>query len=84
VIEIVNDSDPDKDYVRNVELYQKVPTILEYWLFDKVDEVDGPTLRVYRRDSGNQEWKIDDYGPEATYTTPLLPSLSLPVSPDQD
>jgi Uma2 family endonuclease len=87
VVEIVSDSDPDKDYVRNVELYQKVPTILEYWLFDKVDEVDevnGPTMRVYHRDSGDQDWRTDDYGPDATYTTSLLPGFSLPVSPDAE
>jgi Uma2 family endonuclease len=83
VIEIVSDSDPDKDYVRNVELYQKVPTILEYWLFDKVDEADGPTLRVHRRDTGDQEWKTEDYGPEASYSTQLLPGFSLPVCPDE-
>jgi Uma2 family endonuclease len=83
VIEIVSDSDPDKDYIRNVDLYQRVPTILEYWLFDNLNEVGGPTLRVHRRDSGDQEWKIDDYGPDVTYTTPLLPGFSLRVSPDE-
>jgi Uma2 family endonuclease len=81
VVEVVSDSDPDKDYDRNVELYRDVPTILEYWLFDKVDEVDGPTLRVFRRDSGAQDWEIADYGPMAVYTTALLPEFSLPVRP---
>jgi len=82
VIEIVSDSDPDKDYVRNVELYQKVPTIREYWLFDKAEEVDGPILRVYRRDSGGQPWEIEEYDATAIYSTPLLPGFKLPVSPD--
>lgn len=81
VIEVVSD-DPDKDYVRNVDLYQQVPSILEYWLFDDVAEEDGPIMRVYRRDSGNLPWTIDEYDSAATYTTPLLPGFELPVSPD--
>ena len=80
VIEVVSD-DPDKDYVRNVELYRQVPTILEYWLFDKVDDVDGPTLRVHRRDSGDQDWTAEDYAATEVYTTPLLPQFELPVRP---
>lgn len=83
VIEVVSE-DADKDYVRNVQLYQKVLTVLEYWLFDKVDEKDGPTLRVYHRTSGNEGWQVDDYGPDASYTTPLLPGFSLPVTPNEE
>ena len=81
VIEVVSD-DPDKDYVRNVDLYQQVPSILEYWLFDKVDEADGPVMRVYSRDLGEEDWSIDEYDSAATYSTPLLPGFKLPVSPD--
>jgi Uma2 family endonuclease len=81
VVEIVSE-DPDKDYIRNVDLYQRVPSILEYWLFDKVDEEGGPIMRVYRRDSGDQPWTIDEYDSTATYATPLLPGFALPVSPD--
>jgi Uma2 family endonuclease len=82
VVEVVSESDPDKDYDRrNVELYRQVPTILEYWLFDKAGDVDGPTLRVFRRDSGDQDWTTCDYGPNSTYTTPLLPGFALPVRP---
>jgi Uma2 family endonuclease len=82
VIEIVSKDDPDKDYVRNVELYQRVPTILEYWVFDNLTDENGPTLRVYSRAAGDQPWSIADYGPEATYTTRLLLGFSLPVSPE--
>jgi len=84
VIEIVSDDDPDKDHVRNVELYRQVSTILEYWLFDKVDDVDGPTLRVYHRDSGDQDWTPDDYAAADAYTTPLLPGFRLPVRPEME
>ncbi len=34
VIEVVSEDDPDKDLVRNVELYRQVPSIREYWIID--------------------------------------------------
>jgi Uma2 family endonuclease len=82
VVEIVSD-DPEKDYDRNVELYRQVPSILEYWVFDKVEEDDGPVLKVFRRDSGEQDWTSEDYGCEAVYSTELLPGLRLSVSPSE-
>lgn len=84
VVEVVSDTDPDKDYVRNVALYQQVPSILEYWIFDKCGDDDGPVLRVYHRDSGEQEWMVADYGPADTYATSLLPGFEMPVTPVED
>jgi Uma2 family endonuclease len=84
VVEIVSESDPHKDYQRNVELYRQVPSILEYWLFDKCGDDDGPVMRAYSRDSGDSDWTTRDYGPADVYTTPLLPGFSLPVSPESD
>ncbi len=81
VVEIVSPDDPYKDYVRNVELYQRVPSILEYWVFDRCRDPHGPTLTVYHRESARQKWKTDDYGPEEVYTTKLLPGFKLPVCP---
>jgi Uma2 family endonuclease len=81
VVEIVSPDDPHKDYVRNVKLYQRVPSILEYWVFDRCGEANGPTLTVYHRESSRQKWKTDDYGPERVYTTKLLPGFKLPVCP---
>lgn len=81
VVEVVSADDPDKDYVRNVDLYQRVPSIREYWLFDHCGEDDGPTLRVYHRGTARQKWKIADYGPDDVYSTALLPGLKLPVCP---
>jgi Uma2 family endonuclease len=80
VVEVVS-GDPDKDYVRNVDLYHRVPSIREYWLFDRCEEEDGPTLRVYHRGTVRQKWKIADYGPDDVYSTALLPGLKLPVRP---
>jgi Uma2 family endonuclease len=34
VVEVLSREDPDKDLVRNVELYLQVPSIREYWIFD--------------------------------------------------
>ena len=34
--------DPEKDMVRNVELYLLVPTIKEYWLFDTREDPEQP------------------------------------------
>ena len=81
VVEVVSSDNSDKDYVRNVDLYQRIPSILEYWVFDRCGEDDGPTLRVYQRGTARQKWKIADYGPRDTYTTALLPGFKLPVCP---
>jgi Uma2 family endonuclease len=81
VVEIVSPDNSYKDFVRNVDLYQRVPSIREYWLFDKCAEDDGPTLRVYHRGTARQKWKIAEYGPRDTYTTALLPGFKLPVCP---
>jgi Uma2 family endonuclease len=81
VVEVVSEDGEEKDYVRNVDLYQRVPSIREYWLFDRCGEDDGPTLRVYHRATARQKWKIADYGPDDIYATTLLPGLKLPVCP---
>jgi Uma2 family endonuclease len=81
VVEIVSPDDPHKDYVRNVDLYQRVPSIREYWVFDRCGDSNGPTLTVYHRDSARQKWKVSDFGPEDVYSTKLLPGFKLPVCP---
>jgi Uma2 family endonuclease len=80
-VEIVEGDDAGKDYVRNVDLYQRVPSIREYWLFDRCTKLCGPALRVYHRSTSRHKWKTADYGPDETYTTSLLPGFKLPVSP---
>jgi Uma2 family endonuclease len=81
VVEVVSPDDPYKDYVRNVDLYQRVPSIREYWVLDRCGDSNGPTLTVYHRDSSRQKWKTSTFGPEDIYTTSLLPGLKLPVCP---
>jgi Uma2 family endonuclease len=80
VVDIVC-GDGAKGYVRNVKLYERVPSIREYWVFDRCTKMAGPSLTVYHRESGRQKWKTDDYGPEDVYSTKLLPGFKLPVCP---
>jgi Uma2 family endonuclease len=80
VVEVVSEEDPNKDLVRNVELYELVPSIREYWIFDPRAQPTRPSLRVYRR--RGQRWqRPKDFPFGSTYTTPLLPGLVLPVDP---
>lgn len=82
-VEVLSGDDEFKDLVRNVDLYWRVPSIQEYWLFDIRQNAARPTLRVFRRGSGD-EWEITDFGPDDTYTTALLPGFKLPVRPSND
>jgi Uma2 family endonuclease len=80
VAEILSPDDPDKDLVRNVDLYFQVPSIREYWFFDtRAEGADRPTLRVHRRWGGR--WRILDVAFGETYTTKLLPGFELVVDP---
>lgn len=80
VAEVVSDEDPDKDLVRNVELYAQVPSIREYWILDPREDPNRPTLLVYRR--RGQRWqRVIEVAPGETYTTRLLPEFALLVDP---
>lgn len=78
--EVLSEDDPDKDRVRNVELYLRVPSIREYWLVDPRQDPDRPTLRVYRRRGSRWQRPIDLAAGES-YTTPLLPGFTLVLNP---
>jgi Uma2 family endonuclease len=80
VVEVLSEEDPDKDLVRNVELYLRVSSIQEYWILDTCEDPDQPTLTVYRR--YHRRWrKPQSVRPGSTYTTDLLPGLSLIIDP---
>jgi Uma2 family endonuclease len=81
VVEVLLDSDPHKDLVRNVELYLRVPSIREYWLFDARFTPDEPTLIVRRRRGA--KWVVREYAAGEEYQTKLLPGFSLVVDPRQ-
>jgi Uma2 family endonuclease len=82
VAEVVSQDDPEKDLVRNVELYRQVASIREYWILDPRSDAGQLQLIVYRR--GGQSWQkpmIVDEG--ETYTARCLPGFSLILDPSQ-
>jgi Uma2 family endonuclease len=79
VVEVLSLDDPDKDLVRNVDLYLQVPSIKEYWLFDTRDDPERLRLEVRRR--YGHRWRLLNFGPGDTYTTKLLPDFTLIVDP---
>lgn len=76
VVEVLTEGDPDKDMVRNVALYQQVPSIKEYWIIDSRADANTPTMTVYRRRGKGWQRPIE-VGPGERYTTRLLPSFEL-------
>ncbi|HTK76844.1 MAG TPA: Uma2 family endonuclease [Gemmataceae bacterium] len=80
VAEVLVAADAYKDLVRNVELYENVPSIREYWIVDGRDLVDEPTLIVYRR-RGDRWLKKRSFPYGSTYTTTLLPGFKLLIDP---
>jgi Uma2 family endonuclease len=80
VVEVMSEDDPDKDLVRNVELYLQVPSIREYWILDSREDPNRPTMKVYRR--RGQGWqRVIDVAPGEIYTTRLLPGFELILDP---
>jgi Uma2 family endonuclease len=80
VAEVVSEDDPEKDYTRNVALYEMVPSIREYWILDPRRDPDRPTLRVYRR-RGTRWQRFIDVAAGDVYTTRLLPGFALLLDP---
>jgi Uma2 family endonuclease len=78
VVEVLSEDDPDKDLVRNAELYFLVPSIKEYWVFDTRVDADYPRLIVYRR--YGKRWRILEIEPNSVYTTRLLPGFTLTLN----
>lgn len=78
--EILSRDNPDKDLVRNVELYLRVPTIREYWVVDTRADPDRPTKQVYRRRGSRWQRPLEvAYG--ETYATKLLPGFEVLLDP---
>jgi Uma2 family endonuclease len=75
VVEVLSPDDPDKDLVRNRDLYLLVPSIKEYWVFDSRGGATQPALVVHRRHG--RSWRISNHAGGETYTTRLLPGFQL-------
>lgn len=76
--EVLRGEDIDKDLFRNVELYWRVPSIQEYWVFDIRENPRRPMLLVHRRTRNG--WDTRELAASDTYQTPLLPGLKLVIS----
>jgi Uma2 family endonuclease len=79
VVEVLSADDPDKDLVRNVDLYLQVPSIREYWVLDGLTDPNRPTLIVRRRHG--KRWVVREYEAGQTFTTKLLPGFELIIDP---
>ena len=77
VVEVLDVRDEEKDLHRNVDLYLRVPSIQEYWVFDIRQHLAKPTLHVYRRQ--NDGWDISAHTASEEYKTQLLPEFSLTI-----
>jgi Uma2 family endonuclease len=75
VVEVLSKDDPDKDFVRNVELYREVPSIKEYWILDSTEDPELPSMTVYRRRA--PAWRPIEFSAGQRYTTRLLPGFEL-------
>jgi Uma2 family endonuclease len=82
VVEVLSLDDPDKDLVRNVELYLQVPSIKEYWIIDTRGDPNQPSMQVCRR--RGQRWqRVIEVAAGETYTTRLLPDFTLVLDPSR-
>jgi Uma2 family endonuclease len=79
VIEVLVDGPPEKDLVRNVDLYLRTPSIREYWVIDGRENPDRPTLITHRR--FGQRWVVRGHPFGSTYTPRLLPGFNLVIDP---
>jgi Uma2 family endonuclease len=79
VVEVLSHDDPNKDLVRNAELYFQVPSIKEYWVLDSRVSAERPSMRAHRRHG--KQWRITELAAGDTYTTRLLPDFELLLDP---
>jgi Uma2 family endonuclease len=79
VAEVLVEGDPDKDLVRNVELYFQVPGIAEYWILDGREDPGEPLLAARRR--YRNRWVLTEVPFGDTYMTPRLPGFELVIDP---
>ena len=77
VVEIVTPSSVYKDYVRNYELYTRVPTVFEYWIVDPTKDPARPTLAVHKRTEGGQPFTRSDIEAGGVYESATWPGLKL-------
>ena len=77
----VLDGDVERVLSRNVDLYSRLPSIQEDWVFDIRQSARRPELIVHRRTA--DRWDVLEFDADHVYQTPLLPGLMLVIAPEQ-
>jgi Uma2 family endonuclease len=80
VVEVLDPDNPQKDTIRNVDVYLAVPSIKEYWILDIREGAATPSLIVNRRHG--RSWRVKTIAFGDTYETKLLPGFELTVDPN--
>src|SRR5262249_5587231 len=73
-------TDAETDLVRNVRLYEAVPSVREYWILDPRESAERPSLIVYRRRGARWQRPIE-LAYREVYKTKLLPGFRLVIDP---
>ena len=79
VAEVLSAEDPDKDLVRNVDLYFQVPSIKEYWILDNAPTRIALACACCAATASTRVRRNFDFGD--TFTTRLLPGFELILDP---
>jgi Uma2 family endonuclease len=79
VVEILVESEIEKDLGRNPGLYLAVPSIREYWVVDGSINPREPSLIQHVR--RGKKWTITTHAFGSTFTPKVLPGFSLAIDP---
>ena len=79
VADAIVDTPSERVFERNLELFVRVPSILEYWILDGSENADRPTLVVHIR--SGRDWLVTRYGYGEMFATELLPGFALLIDP---
>ena len=82
VVVEVTDINLGKDFVRNVKLYEEVPSIREYWVIHYGSDPDTFFFRAYVKRAGRWGKKPRDLRFGDTYATTLFPGFTLKLEPE--
>ncbi len=75
VVAVVAPHGHEEDYIRNVELYTRVPSIREYWIIDPTHPGPYASMTVHRRLRGDQAFVRLDVPRGGVYESKLYKGL---------
>ena len=78
LVDVMGPADSDRILQRNVGLYLRTPSILEYWVVDLRQDITKPALRVYEPEG--ERWRVADWRFGTTYSTMVLPGFELTIT----